>query len=105
MQILANDFNISEELIALTHRYDNEEIIDVAAIMRIPETETNETVELIEVDIGEELAGKIADDNATFGRLAKETFASGEFFPGGTFPTYSDIFHRFIIDNFTPNIL
>lgn len=50
---LTNDLDITEELGALAFGNDNEEIINVATVMRIAEVKANETVKLVKEDIRE----------------------------------------------------
>ncbi len=53
---------------------DDKEVVDVATIVFVAKVESDITVELIEEDVGEELAGEVADDDAaTFG-LVEEAF-------------------------------
>lgn len=69
---------VAEELGAAGHRNDNKKVVDVATVMFVAEVESDIAVELVEKDVGEELASEVADDNAaTFG-LIKETFVGGE---------------------------
>lgn len=58
-----NAFNICLGFLVIFLFDHNEEIIDVAAVVLITEFETDETVELIEIDVGDELGGQIANDD------------------------------------------
>ena len=71
---VVDDVDVAEELLTLGVGNDDEEIVDVAAVVGIAELEDDEAVELVEEDVGEELAGEVADDNAATLGLVKETF-------------------------------
>ncbi len=65
--------NIAGELRFLRERYDDIEVVDVASVVGVAEVVDDETVELIEEDVGEELAGEIADDDTVAGLTVEET--------------------------------
>lgn len=65
--------DVAGELRFLRERHDDIEVVDVASVVGIAEVVDDETVELIEEDVGEELAGEIADDNTVAGLTVKET--------------------------------
>lgn len=69
---------VAEELSATGHRDDNKKVVDVATIMFVAEVKSNVAVELVEEDVGEELTGKITDDDAAAFGLIKEAFVGGE---------------------------
>ena len=73
-EIFFDNADVTEELFALFHRDDNEEVVNIATVVLISEVELNEAVELIEEDVGEELAGEVADDDAAFFGLIEKTF-------------------------------
>lgn len=79
-------------------------VVDVTTVMLISEVELNETVELIEKDIGEELAGEVADDDATLFGLVEETFIFRELIPVAAVTVNADTFHGFVVDDFMPNV-
>jgi len=88
----------------LLHGDNDEKIVDVAAVMFVTEVKLDETVELVEEDVGEELAGKIADDDAAFFGLVEEAFIGGEFVPIAAMAVNTDTFHGLVVDNFVPNV-
>ncbi len=72
--------------------------------MFITKIKLYKTVELIKKNIRQKLASEIAnDDAATFG-LIEQTFAGRKLFPVGAFATNSDVTHRFIKNDFVPEI-
>lgn len=88
----------------LRHGDKNIEIVDIAAVMFVAEVEGDEAVELIKVNVREELAGEIADDDALTGWLIKEAFAFGEMLPVGAATANGDVLHRAIENDFFPEI-
>lgn len=97
--------DIAEKLFALFGGNDDEEVVDVATIVLVTEVKSDVTVELIEEDVGEELAGEVADDDAaTFG-LIEKTFADGEFAPIGARSADDDVFHGVVVDDLVPEKL
>ncbi len=102
LKIIANDIDIAHELMFLGHGDDDEKVVDVAAVMFVTEIEGDEAVELVEKDIGNELTGKIANDDTAAGFAMKETFVSGEGIPIFFGAADNNVFHRVIIDNLMP---
>lgn len=103
-EIFFDNADVAEELFALFHGDDDEKVVDVATVMLISEVELDETVELVEKDIGEELAGEVADDDAAFFGLVEETFIFREFIPVATVTVNADTFHGFVVDDLVPNV-
>lgn len=99
---LLDGVDVAEELFALLGGDDNEEVVDVATVMFIAEVESDVAVELVEENVGEELAGEIANDDAAAFGLVEETFADGEFAPVGAWSADNDIFHGIIMDDLVP---
>lgn len=75
--------DVAEELLALVGGDDDEKVVDVATIIFVAEFKSDVTVELVEEDVGEELAGEVADDDAAAFGLVEKTFADGEVAPVG----------------------
>lgn len=100
----ADDFDVAEKLSALMLGDDNEEVVDVATVMLIAEVETDETIKLVEEDVGEELRSEVADDDAAAMRLSEETLRLRKGAPVGTASADGDVFHGFVVDNFAPEI-
>lgn len=101
-EIVRNDTDITEELFLLLHGDDDEEIVDVATVMLVTEVHSNETIELVEVDIGDELAGEITNDDTMPGAAIEEAFAGRKFSPFVARAADDDVFHRVVIDNLEP---
>ena len=53
---------------------DDEEIVDIAAVIFVPESDGNEAVELIEKDVGKLLRSEVADDEAAAFELVEKGF-------------------------------
>lgn len=102
LEKLLDGVDVAEELFALLGGNDNEEVVDVATVMFIAEVESDVTVELVEENIGEELASEIADDDAAAFGLVEEAFADGEFAPVGARAADNDVFHGIIMDDLVP---
>lgn len=103
-EIFFDNTDVAEELFALFHGDDDEKVVNVATVMLIPEVELNETVELVEKDIGEELAGEVADDDATLFGLIEKTFVFWEFIPVAAVTVNTNAFHRLVVDDLVPNV-
>lgn len=97
--------DVAQELLTAFHGNDDKEIVDVATIMLITKIELDKTVELVEKDVGEELAGKVADDNTALFGLVKKAFVGGELIPVASMSMNADTVHRFVVDNFVPDVL
>lgn len=102
---LLDGVDVAKELLALLGGNDDEKVVDVAAVMFIAEIESNVAVELVEEDVGEELAGEIADDDAAAFGLVEETFADGELAPVGARSANDDVFHGIVMDDLMPEEL
>lgn len=105
LEKLANNGDIAHDLMLLRHGDDNVKIIDVATIVLVTEVDSDKTVELVEVNIGEELASEIADDDAVARATIKEALVireSGPIFAG---TTNGDAGHRVVINNLVPEKL
>lgn len=97
--------DVAEELFALFGGDDDEKVVDVAAVMFIAKIEGDEAVELVEENIGKELAGQVADhDTAAFG-LIEEAFRNGEVAPVGARTANDDVFHGIVVDDLIPEEL
>ena len=103
-EIFFDNADVAEELFALFHRDDDKKVVDVATVMLISEVELNEAVELVEKDIGEELAGEVADDDATLFGLIEKTFVFWEFIPVAAVTVNTNAFHRLVVDDLVPNV-
>lgn len=99
---LLDGVDVAEELFALLGGDNNEEVVDVATVMFITEVESDVAVELVEENIGEELTGEVADDDAAAFGLVEEAFADGELTPVGTRAADDDVFHGVIMDDLVP---
>lgn len=75
---MIDDSDVAHDLGFLRHGYDDEEVVDVAAIMFITEVDGDKAVELVEKDIGKELAGEIANNDTVAGAAVKEALVIGE---------------------------
>lgn len=73
-EIRFDDSNVADELLALLERDDDVEVIDVATVMFVAEIVSDETVELVEKDIGDELASEITNYDTATGAAIKKTF-------------------------------
>ena len=94
--------DVAKELFALFGRNDDEEVVDIATVMFVAEVESDIAVELVEEDVGEELAGEVADDDATAFGLVEKAFADGEFAPVGARAADDDVFHGVVVDDLMP---
>ena len=54
---------------------DDEEIVDVTAIIFVAEAVMDEFVKIVEIDVGGELRSNITNGNSSAGWLVVETFA------------------------------
>lgn len=102
---VVDDVDIAEELLALGIGDDNEEVVDVAAVVRIAEVEDDEAVELVEEDIGEELASKVADNNAAALRLVEKALRGRKNFPIFAGAAKGDVAHGVVVDDLVPEKL
>jgi hypothetical protein len=103
LEVMLDDWDGGEE--ALLVGVDDEEIIDVAAIMLEAEVVGDEAVELVKEDIGEELAGEVADGNATSAWGVKEALAIWEAAPGGARRVDDDVVDGVVEDDLAPEEL
>lgn len=103
-EIFFDNTNVAEELFALFHGDDDEEVVDIATVVLIAEVELNETVELVEENVGEELAGEVADDDAAFFGLIEKTFVFWEFIPVAAVTVNANAFHGLVVDDLVPNV-
>lgn len=102
LEKLLDGVDIAEELFALLGGNDNEKVVNVATVMFVAEVESDVAVELVEENIGEELAGEIANDDAAAFGLVEKAFADGEFAPVGARTADDDVFHRVVVDDLVP---
>lgn len=102
---MVDDVDIAKELSTLRGGDDNEEIIHIATIMMITELVGDETVKLVEEDVGEELTGKVADDDAAAFGLVEEAFSIGKVVPVGAEPADDNIAHGVVVDDLVPEKL
>lgn len=105
LKILVDNGNVTHELRLLGHRNDNVKVVDVATVMSITEVESDEAVELIEIDIGEELTGEIADDDTVTGLAVEEAFVVGEGGPIFAGTADGDAVHWIVVDDLAPEEL
>lgn len=101
-KVMLNDVDVADELILFRVGDDDIKVVDVATVMFIAEIHSNKTVELVEEDIGDELAGEIADDDAVAGLAIKETFVRRKGGPILLRAADGDAGHRVIINNLMP---
>jgi len=99
---LLDGVDVAEELFALLGGNNNEEVVDVTTVMFIAEVESDVAVELVEENVGEELASEIANDDAAAFGLIEETFADGELAPVGARAADNDVFHGIIVNDLVP---
>ena len=78
------------------------EIIDVAAVVFVAEGDGHVAVESGEVDVGKELGGEVADDDAFAGGLAEEAFGAGEVAPVAGAAFSGDVFDGVVEDDLLP---
>lgn len=104
-EIFFDNTDITKELFALLHGDDDEKVVDVTTIMFVAKVELDEAIELVKEDIGEELASEITDNDAAFFGLVEEAFISGEFVPVTAVTVDADTVHRFVINDFVPDVL
>ena len=71
---MADNVNVAQELRTFGGGNDDEEIINIATVVRIAEVVDNETVELVEENVGEKLGSQIANDDTAALGLVKEAF-------------------------------
>lgn len=102
---LVDDVDVAKELSLLGGGNDDEEIVDITAVMMITEVVDDKTVELVEEDVRKELAGKIADDDAAALGLVKEAFRRRKIVPVGAESTNGDVAHGVIVDDLVPKEL
>ncbi len=105
VEVFFDNADVAHELVFLRHRDDDVEIIDVATVMFVAELEGDETVELVEEDIRDELAGEVADDDAMAGFAIEEAFVGGE---GGPFflrAADDNAAHGVVVDDLMPEKL
>lgn len=101
-KVSTNDLDVAHELGFLGEGNDNIKVIDVAPVVHITEVEGDEAVELVEENIGEELAGKIANDDAVTGLAVEETFVGWERGPIFAGAADDDVAHRVVVDDLVP---
>lgn len=104
-EIRFDDSNVADELFALLEWDDNVEVIDVATVMFIAEIVGDKTVELIEENIGNELAGEIADHDTAAGAAIEKTFVRREGSPVGFGAADDDATHRIVVNDLVPDEL
>ena len=92
-------------MITLRHGDDDEKVIDVATVMFVAEIEGYEAVELVEENVGKELTGQVADDDAAAFGLVEEAFRNGEVAPVGARTANNDVFHGIVVDDLIPEEL
>lgn len=102
LEELLDGVDVAEELFALFGGDDNEEVVDVTAVMFIAEIEGDVAVELVEEDVREKLAGEVANDDAAAFGLIEETFADRQFAPVGAGTADNDVFHGVVVDDLMP---
>ena len=103
-EILLDNADVAEKLFTLFHGDNDEKVVDIATIVLISEVELNETIELVEENVGEELAGEVADDDAAFFGLIEKTFIFREFIPVAAVTVNTNAFHRLVVDDLVPNV-
>ena len=103
-EIFFDNADVTEELFALFHGDNDEEVVDIATVVLIAEVELNETVELVEENVGEELAGEVANDDAAFFGLIEKTFIFREFIPVAAVTVNANAFHGLVVDDLVPNV-
>lgn len=104
-EIFLDDADVAHELAFLGHRHNNEKIVNVATVMFVAEVDGDETVELVEENVGDELAGEVADDDAMAGLAIEKTFVGGKGCPFGFGAADDDIAHGVVVDNLLPKKL
>ena len=77
-KVMFDDVDVADELVFLRERDDDIKVVNIATVMFITEIHGDEAVELVEEDIGDELAGEVADDDAVARFAIKETFVRRE---------------------------
>ncbi len=82
---------------------DDIKIVNIATVMFVTEIVGDETVELVEEDIGDKLAGEIANDDTAAGFAIEETFVWWEGGPVGLRTADDNTTHRVVINNLMPN--
>lgn len=97
--------DVAEKLFALLGGDDDEEVVDVAAVIFVAEVKGDVAVELVEKDVGEELAGEVADDDAAAFGLVEEAFRHGEVAPVGAGAANDDVAHGVVVDDLVPEEL
>ncbi len=102
-EIRFDDGDVADELFALGERDDDVEVIDVATVMFVAEIVNDETVELIEKDIGDELASEITNYDTTTGAAIKKTFVRREGGPIGFGAADDDAAHRIVVNDLMPD--
>ncbi len=102
LEVTIYNSDVAHKLRFLRHWDNNEKVVDVAAIMFVTEIESNKAIELVKVNIGKELTGKIADDDTVAGATMKETFVIGKGGPISTGAADGDVFHRVVVDDLIP---
>lgn len=102
LEIIANYIDIAHELMPLRHWYDDKEIVDVTSVMFVAEIESDKTVELVEKNIRNKLASKIADDDAAAGFAVKKALVDRKGIPIFLGAANDNIFHGVVIDDLMP---
>lgn len=97
--------DVAEELFALFGGDDDEKVVDIAAVMLVTKIEGDEAVELVEENIGKELASQVADDDAAAFGLVEEAFRNGKVAPVGARAADDDVFHGIVVDDLFPEEL
>lgn len=84
---------------------DDIKIIHIATVVHVAEIKSNEAIKLVEEDIGEELAGKIADDDAVARFAIKKALVGWKGCPIFTGSTNDNIAHGIVVDDLVPEKL
>lgn len=104
-EVAFDDADVTHELMFLGYGDNNEKVVNVAAIVLVAKVLSNETVELIEKDVGDELTSEVADDDAMPGLAIEKTFVGGKSGPFFFGATDNDVAHGVIINDLSPKKL
>lgn len=104
-EVGTDNLDVTHELGFLGEGNDDIKIINVAAIVHIAEIKSNKAIKLIEEDIREELAGKIADYDTMTRFAVEEAFVGRKGCPIFTGSTNDNIAHGVVVDDLVPEEL
>ena len=97
--------DVLESLVVLTLGDEEDEIIYIASVVFVPEVEFDETVELIEVDIGDELGGEVANHDTISGVAGVEAFLGWEIVPLGNPPATVGFVGGVVHEDLAPKVI